>query len=75
MLNITFDLFKKWHYLCDILWNVKSMQEVGLELCGITSAQIGLDDDKLYDGVEIVRSGVVRIAELQRQGFAYIKTE
>ena len=57
------------------LMSLNTVQEVGLELCGITSAQIGLADDKLYDGVEIVRSGVVRIAELQRQGFAYIKIE
>lgn len=54
------------------LWQV---QGVTLELCDITRDQIGLDPEKLYEGVSMVPSGVVRIAELQRQGFAYIKIE
>lgn len=52
-----------------------SLQEVKLELCDITRSGIGLDEAKLVDGVELVTSGVVRIAELQSQGFAYIKIE
>jgi intracellular sulfur oxidation DsrE/DsrF family protein len=52
-----------------------SVQEVKLELCDITRRQINLAEDKLYDGVEPVPSGVVRIAELQAEGFAYIKIE
>tara|TARA_R110002049_G_scaffold83938_2_gene213682 strand:+ start:1471 stop:1986 length:516 start_codon:yes stop_codon:yes gene_type:complete len=53
-----------------------TVQGVKLEVCDITRTQIGLDADKLYDGVERVNSGVVRIAELQQtQGFAYIKVE
>lgn len=48
---------------------------VKLELCGITREQVGLDVKKLIAGVAIVRSGVVRIAELQHQGFAYLKVE
>lgn len=55
--------------------SLRTVQGVKLELCDITRAQIGLDQDKLYDGVSIVPSGVVRIAELQRDGFAYIKIE
>ena len=51
------------------------VQEVQLELCDITRSQINLAEDKLYEGVETVPSGVVRIADLQRQGFAYIKIE
>ena len=51
------------------------VQEVKLELCDITRAGIGLDKSKLLEGVESVPSGVVRIAELQSQGFAYIKIE
>jgi intracellular sulfur oxidation DsrE/DsrF family protein len=54
---------------------LNSVQGVKLELCDITRSQIGLPEDKLYKGVEIVPSGVVRIAELQDQGFAYIKIE
>jgi intracellular sulfur oxidation DsrE/DsrF family protein len=51
------------------------VQGVKLELCDITRSQINLARDKLYDGVEIVPSGVVRLAELQNRGFAYIKIE
>jgi len=57
------------------LGSLRTVQGVKLELCDITRAQIGLDEDKLYEGVGIVPSGVVRIAELQREGFAYIKIE
>jgi intracellular sulfur oxidation DsrE/DsrF family protein len=54
---------------------LNTVQGVKLELCDITRSQINLDADKLYKGVESVPSGVVRIAELQRDGFAYIKIE
>jgi hypothetical protein len=54
---------------------LRSVQGVKLELCDITRSQIGLAEDMLYDGVELVPSGVVQIAELQRGGFAYIKIE
>ena len=57
------------------LLSLNTVQNVQLELCDITRSQIGLDSSKLYDGVENVPSGVVRIAELQRQGFSYIKIE
>jgi len=51
--------------------------DVKLELCDITRSGIGLDKSKLYENLEIetVPSGVVRVAELQGQGFAYIKVE
>ncbi|OOZ38632.1 hypothetical protein BOW53_14810 [Solemya pervernicosa gill symbiont] len=52
-----------------------SVQEVKLELCDITRSQINLAADKLYEGIESVPSGVVRLAELQHEGFAYIKIE
>lgn len=48
---------------------------VKLELCDITRERVGLAKDKLYDGVDSVASGVVRVAELQNKGFAYIKIE
>ena len=54
---------------------LRDVQNVKLELCDITRSQINLPEDKLYDGVEAVPSGVVRIAELQSEGFAYIKIE
>lgn len=57
------------------LKSLHDVQGVGMELCDITRSQINLATEKLYDGVEIVPSGVVRIAELQRLGYAYIKVE
>jgi len=57
------------------LQSLQNVQEVKLELCDITRTQIGLAEDKLYNGVSRVPSGVVQLANLQREGFAYIKIE
>lgn len=46
-----------------------------LELCDITRSQINLPEEVIYENVTLVPSGVVEIADLQRQGFAYIKIE
>jgi len=54
---------------------LRNVQEVKLELCDITRSQIGLAEDKLYEGVTLVPSGVVQLAKLQSKGFAYIKIE
>jgi len=62
------DLIKRVSALHDV-------QGVKLELCDITREGIGLDAEKLIPNVTAVRSGVVQIAELQHQGFAYIKVE
>lgn len=62
----------------DLLERLRTLQEtqgVKLELCGITREQVRLDPKKLIAGVELVPSGVVRIAELQHGGFAYLKIE
>ena len=57
------------------LLNLNDNMGVKLELCEITRSQIGLDKTKLYEGTESVPSGVVRLAELQQQGFSYLKVE
>ena len=58
------------------LMSLASTHGVKLELCEITRSQIGLDEDLIYDHVNFVPSGVVRVAELQNEeGFAYIKIE
>jgi intracellular sulfur oxidation DsrE/DsrF family protein len=57
------------------LESLRQLHGVDLELCEITRSEVGLAKEKLYDGVETVPSGVVRIAELQSQGFAYVKIE
>jgi intracellular sulfur oxidation DsrE/DsrF family protein len=43
---------------------LNTVQNVKLELCDITRSGIKLPEDKLYPGVKLVPSGVVRIAEL-----------
>lgn len=48
---------------------------VKLELCNITRQEVKLPEKAVYEGVDLTPSGVVRIAELQQQGFAYLKTE
>ncbi|MDZ7661684.1 DsrE family protein [Thiohalophilus sp.] len=62
----------------DLSGRLKSLVDVHnvkLELCNITRSEINLSRDKLYDGVEMVQSGVVRLTELQEDGFAYLKIE
>lgn len=57
------------------LESLHKVQGVKLELCNITRSQVGLPEDGLYEYVDMVPSGVVRIAELQDEGFSYIKVE
>jgi len=57
------------------LMALQNVQEVKLELCEITRSQVGLAKDKLYEGVILVPSGVVQVAKLQSEGFAYLKIE
>jgi len=57
------------------LTSLQNVHDVKLELCDITRQAVKLDAKKLMPNVKLVRSGVVRIAELQRQGFAYLKIE
>lgn len=57
------------------LLSLHKVHGVDLELCNITRSEIQLAEDKLYEGVSLVRSGVVRIAELQSDDYAYIKIE
>jgi intracellular sulfur oxidation DsrE/DsrF family protein len=57
------------------LQTLNSIHDVQLELCDITRSEINLSEKELYDNVKMVPSGVVRIAELEHQGFAYIKIE
>lgn len=57
------------------LASLQNVQDVKLELCDITRQAAHLDAKKLMPHVKLVPSGVVRIADLERQGFAYLKIE
>lgn len=57
------------------LGGLQNVQGVKLELCDITRKAISLDKKKLIPNVTLVTSGVVQIAKLQSQGFAYLKVE
>ena len=54
---------------------LRELHNVKLEYCELTREAINLSSNKIIAGVEPVPSGVVRIAELQAQGFAYLKVE
>jgi len=68
-------LRKRRRDLLERLISLRDVYGVKLELCGITREQARLPESKLIAGVTVVPSGVVRLAELQQQGFAYIKVE
>ncbi|MCL7750739.1 DsrE family protein [Guyparkeria hydrothermalis] len=51
------------------------VREVKVHLCDVTRNEIGLSKDKLYEGIELVGSGVAKIADLQRDGYAYLKIQ
>ena len=62
-------------YLRGRLRSLHTTKGVKFKLCDITRTQINKPEGKFYTMVKFVRSGVVRIAELQRKGFAYLKVE
>lgn len=66
---------KRRQELKDRLHSLQSSFNIKIELCNITRAAINLDKEKLYPGVALVQSGVVRITELQNKGYAYIKVQ
>jgi hypothetical protein len=57
------------------LQQLRTLHQVKFELCEITREQLNLPKERIVEGVAPVRSGVVRIAELQAKGFAYLKVE
>jgi len=57
------------------LQQLREVMNVKLELCEITREALQLPEGKIIPGVGLVRSGVVRIAELQHKGYAYLKVE
>lgn len=54
---------------------LRELHNVKLEYCELTREAFNLPSNKIIAGVEPVPSGVVRIAELQAQGFSYLKVE
>ncbi|WP_319558555.1 DsrE family protein [Thiomicrorhabdus sp.] len=54
---------------------LNSTRNVKLAVCNNTLTGFGLSKDQLYEGVEIVPSGVVFLAQLQKAGAAYIKIQ
>jgi len=57
------------------LKQLRDLHKVKLEYCTLTIDAIGLPKERIIPGVAPVRSGVVRIAELQSRGYAYLKVE
>lgn len=69
------ELAKRKDNIMQRIASLQKVHDVKLELCDITRQAINLDKNKLMPNVNLVRSGVVRIAELQKQGYAYLKVE
>ncbi len=69
------ELRERRQELLNRVQSAHEVQNIRLELCDITRNAAGLERSGLIPGVELVPSGVVRIAELQEQGFAYIKVK
>lgn len=57
------------------LQTLMEIRDVKVHLCEVTRSEIGLDQDKLYEGIGLVGSGVAEIADLQRAGYAYLKIQ
>lgn len=51
------------------------IRNVKVHLCDFTRQEINLPKDKLYEGIGLVNSGVAKIADLQRDGYAYLKIQ
>lgn len=51
------------------------IRNVKVHLCDFTRQEINLSKDKLYEGIGLVNSGVAKIADLQREGYAYLKIQ
>ncbi|MGM0516880.1 MAG: DsrE family protein [Pseudomonadota bacterium] len=57
------------------LQTLVEIRDVKVHLCDVTRKEIDLSEDKLYEGVDLVGSGVAKIADLQRDGYAYLKIQ
>ncbi|MFP4559839.1 MAG: DsrE family protein [Thiohalorhabdus sp.] len=69
------DLKEEREELRDRIKSMMSTYDVEVAICDITREQLGLSKDDFYEGVTFVDSGVVEVARLQQEGFAYIKAE
>ena len=56
----------------DALMNVRGVK---VKLCDHTRNEINLDKGKIYEGIELIPSGVADIAILQSEGYAYLKIQ
>jgi len=56
----------------DALMDVRGVK---VHLCDKTRDEVGLDQAKVYKGIEFAPSGVAKIAILQSEGYAYLKVQ
>jgi intracellular sulfur oxidation DsrE/DsrF family protein len=51
-----------------------TMNDVEVGVCNIALRRFDVPEDQLYEGVKIFpESGIIRILELQKQGYLYVK--
>ncbi|WFE68236.1 DsrE family protein [Thiomicrospira sp. R3] len=69
------DLLERRDELKGRLDALMNSRGVKVKLCDHTRNEINLDPAKIYEGIELVGSGVFDIAILQSQGYAYLKVQ
>lgn len=69
------DLLERRDELKGRLDALMNSRGVKVKLCDTTRTEVGLSEDKLYEGIELVESGVYDIAILQSEGYAYLKIQ
>lgn len=50
-------------------------RDVQVHLCDKTRDEVGLEQAKVYDGIQFAPSGVAKIAILQSEGYSYLKVQ
>ncbi len=50
-------------------------RDVKVHLCDKTRDEVGLEQSKVYKGIDFAPSGVAKIAILQSEGYAYLKVQ
>lgn len=69
------NLLKRRDELKGRLQSLIKVRDVRVHLCDKTRKEIGLDPEKIFEGIQLVPSGVAKIAILQSKGFSYLKIQ
>ncbi len=68
-------LLKRRDELKGRLQSLIKVRDVQVHLCDKTRTEVGLEKEELFEGIQLVPSGVAKIAILQGKGFSYLKIQ